>query len=264
MIETFADACLHAFRKRCWPAEPEASFGDLSLEESYRVQDLVTARRVAEGEVVAGYKVGCTSAAIRAQFGLREPISGRLFHPFVHEEGVNLDWTGFANCALEPEMVLQIGRDLSGADLSEEELRAGIASVRVGLEVHNYTFWQGIPTVQELVCSGGIHACLVVGSDSCSPDALTFREESFSLSINGSLRASERAEAIMGGPLQSLRWLVEFLTARGEVLPRGALVIPGSPTELIPLDEDARVEAEITGVGRVVTAFRKGGLHPEG
>ena len=80
----------------------------------------------------------------------------------------------------------------------------------------------------------------------------------------GGSRASERAEAIMGGPLQSLRWLVEFLTARGEVLPSGALVIPGSPTELIPLDEDARVEAEITGVGRVVTAFRKAGLHPEG
>ena len=154
MIETFADAFLHAYRNGSWPGEPEASFGDLSLEESYRVQDLVAARRVAEGEVVAGYKVGCTSAAIRAQFGLREPISGRLFHPFVHGEGVDLDWTRFANCALEPEMVLQIGCDLSGADLAEEELRAGIASVRVGLEVHNYTFWQGAPTVQELVCSG--------------------------------------------------------------------------------------------------------------
>ncbi len=262
MIETFADAFLHAFRNGSWPGEPEASFGDLSLEESYRVQDLVAARRVAEGEVVAGYKVGCTSAAIRAQFGLREPISGRLFHPFVHGEGVDLDWTRFANCALEPEMVLQIGCDLSGADLAEEELRAGIASVRVGLEVHNYTFWQGAPTVEELVCSGGIHACLVVGSDSCSPDELTFREEAFSLSINGCLRASERAEAIMGGPLQSLRWLVGFLTARGEVLPRGALVIPGSPTELIPLDEDAEVEVEIAGVGKVATVFRQGGSLP--
>ena len=262
MIETFADAFLHAYRNGSWPGEPEASFGDLSLEESYRVQDLVAARRVAEGEAVAGYKVGCTSAAIRAQFGLREPISGRLFHPFVHGEGVDLDWARFANCALEPEMVLQIGCDLSGADLAEEELRAGIASVRVGLEVHNYTFWQGAPTVQELVCSGGIHACLVVGSDSCSPDELTFREEAFSLSINGCLRASERAEAIMGGPLQSLRWLVGFLTARGEVLPRGALVIPGSPTELIPLDEDAEVEVEIAGVGKVATVFRRGGSLP--
>ena len=262
MIETFADAFLHAFRNGSWPGKPEAFFGDLSLEESYRVQDVVASRRVAEGEVVAGYKVGCTSARIRAQFGLSEPISGRLFHPFVHEEGVVLDWTSFANCALEPEMVLQIGCDLSGQDLSEAELRDGIASVRVGLEVHNYTFWQGFPTVQELVCSGGIHACLVVGSDSCSPDELNFREEAFSLSINGGLRASERAEAIMGGPLHSLRWLVEWLTTRGEVLPRGALVIPGSPTELISLTEDAEVEVEIAGVGKVASAFREGGSAP--
>ena len=33
-----------------------------------------TVRRVAKGEHVAGYKVGCTSRAIRQQFGLSEPI----------------------------------------------------------------------------------------------------------------------------------------------------------------------------------------------
>jgi len=59
------------------------------------------------GESVVGYKVGCTSAAIRSQFGLKEAICGRLFHPHVQEEGVRLDWTPllWAACQGHKEVV---------------------------------------------------------------------------------------------------------------------------------------------------------------
>jgi 2-keto-4-pentenoate hydratase len=53
----------------------------LSLSDAYLVQDKVAEKRVQKGETVVGYKVGCTSPAIRAQFGLEEPIHGKLFNP---------------------------------------------------------------------------------------------------------------------------------------------------------------------------------------
>lgn len=257
--ESLANALLHAFQHRTWPEDVEPSFSSLSLTEAYEIQDLVVAKRVAEGETVAGYKVGCTSTAIREQFGLSEPISGRLFHPHVHENGTELDWSRFANCALEPEMVLHIGSDLSGENLSDDELRTGIESVSAGLEVHNYTFWEGTPTLQELIASGGIHACLVVGTEFVSPSDLSFTDEQFSLAIDGKVAAAERAHAILGGPLHSLRWLVGFLTARGEVLRKDSLVIPGSPTPLIPLDRPStatKVTVNVSKVGDATSTFR--------
>lgn len=257
--ETLASALLHAFRNREWLDDVEPSFSPWSIAEAYEIQNLVMAKRIAGGEEVAGYKVGCTSTAIRQQFGLGEPICGRLFHPHLHDEGVELDWSRFTNCALEPEMVLHIGSDLSGEDLSDDELRAGIESVSAGMEVHNYTFWQGTPTLQELIASGGIHACLVVGNERVSPADLSFTDEEFSLAINGETVAAERARAIMGGPLHSLRWLVGFLTRRGENLRQGSMVIPGSPTPLIPLEiPEADVTVEVVGVGKVATRFRLG------
>ena len=45
----------------------------MSIEDAYEVQRRVIASRVARGEGVVGYKVGCTSRAIRRQFGLKEP-----------------------------------------------------------------------------------------------------------------------------------------------------------------------------------------------
>jgi 2-keto-4-pentenoate hydratase len=73
------------------------------------------------GESVVGYKVGCTSAAIRSQFGLKEAICGRLFHPHVQEEGVRLDWTPllWAACQGHKEVVeLLIAK---GADVNTKD-----------------------------------------------------------------------------------------------------------------------------------------------
>ena len=69
--------------------------------------------RLAKGERVVGYKVGCTSRAIREQFGLTEPICGRLMAPHVYRGDVTLSWNQFCRCAVEPELVMVMGTDLT-------------------------------------------------------------------------------------------------------------------------------------------------------
>jgi 2-keto-4-pentenoate hydratase len=149
-----------------------------------------------------------------------------------------------------------IGADLYGEDLSDEELIGSIEYVSASVELHDYTFWQGAPSVQELICSGGIHAGLVVGREKVPATALTFAEELFSVYKNDRLVASSPASEIMGGPLESLRWLVGFLSTRGDYLQAGCLVIPGSPTELIEISQDTEIKVEIERVGELTIPFR--------
>jgi 2-keto-4-pentenoate hydratase len=51
----------------------------LTPEHACSLQGQVKRLREARGERVIGYKVGCTSPAIQAQLGIREPIFGRVF-----------------------------------------------------------------------------------------------------------------------------------------------------------------------------------------
>jgi len=60
---------------------------------------------------------------------------------------------------------------------------------------------------------------------------------------------------IMGGPMKSLRWLVNHLVRRGESLRAGQLVIPGSPVRLVPVEPDDLVSARFTHLGRVDAQF---------
>lgn len=230
----------------------------LSLGEAYAVQDRVVQRRVMDGERVAGFKVGCTSNAIRRQFGLKEPICGRLMKPHIHYGSVSLNIDAFTCCAVEPEFVLRIGRTPGGGDLSDEALLDSIDAVAPGIEVHHYKFWNGSPTSQELIASNGIHACLIVGGAWRKPDALQLRQAEVELNIDGQSAASGRGSEIMeSGPLASLRWLVQHLEGRGLTLDTGDLVIPGSPVELVQVPPNARVTARISNLGEAEAIFKK-------
>ena len=65
-LETLADQFFHAFHRKEWPGEVEPALRDLSVAEAYEVQDLVAQKRINAGESVAGFKVGCSSRAIRS------------------------------------------------------------------------------------------------------------------------------------------------------------------------------------------------------
>ena len=255
-LESIATDFYDTFYRKEWLGDG-AVVTNLSMDEAYEVQDLVTKKRIKSGELVAGFKVGCTSEAIRSQFGLDEPIRAKLFHPHILNDKATIDWGAYNNCAIEPEMVLKIGKDLAGTNLPDKELIDSIDYVSPGIELHDYTFWTKPPTIQELICSGGIHKGLIVGDQKVAPDHLSFIDEIFAVYQGKSLVTSAPASEIMGGSLRALRWLVTFLTNKGLSLEKGSLVIPGSPVELVTIDRDMTVKVLIDHVGEVTTLFEK-------
>ena len=255
-FETIADSFFHAYYKNEWPDDNTPDFSGISIAESYDVQDLVARKRIELGESIAGFKVGCTSEAIRAQLGFNEPINARIFRPHIFEGPTSLDWRNYFNCAIEPEMVLKISKNLKGKNLSDDELIEAIMYVSPGIEIHNLKFWHTSPTIQELICSGGIHAGLIIGTEKVNPVDLQFQDEMFYVYIAGKLITSAPASEIMGGPLESLRWLVKFLTQKGLYLQKDSLVIPGSPVELVTIDQDTELTVVIENVGSLTSFFK--------
>ena len=79
----------------------------------------------------------------------------------------------------------------------------------------------------------------------------------FSVVRDGTVVTSAAAHEIMGGPLNSLRWLVGALTRKGVTLEAGSFVIPGSPVELVVVDADCSICVSIEDVGRVEMLFRQ-------
>ncbi|MAG93561.1 MAG: hypothetical protein CMJ48_07410 [Planctomycetaceae bacterium] len=254
-LTEFSSAFLKAFDAHRLD-EGAPSICGLSIDEAYSVQQLVIEARLSRGERAAGYKVGCTSSAIRRQFGLDEPICGRVMEPHVHRGNASVKWGEFFQPAVEPEFVLRIGRDLNDEVGDDEPLEGAIEWVSPGIEIHSYHFWFGTPMTQELIASNGLHAALVIGEQRTNPREVDWEMEGVGLFKGDQLEASGiGAEIMETGPMTSLRWLVNHLVRRGGMLKAGDLVIPGSPVELIAVGEGESVTARFTRIGEVSTAF---------
>jgi 2-keto-4-pentenoate hydratase len=214
----------------------------LSLAQAYEVQDGFIAARVQQGAKVVGWKVGCTSTAIREQFGLTEPISGKVLMPRVFQSGDHVLASSFVDCAVEPELVFRLGAEIHG-DMNDEEILGALDGVCAGIELHNYRFRYGKPTQQELIASNGIHAGLVLQPMLPLLPFWDLPAEKVSLLVNGEAKASGTCREIMGSPLVSIRWLARHAASRGERFRAGQLIIPGSAVALVRVAEHDTVEA---------------------
>ena len=227
----------------------------LSLEQAYEVQKRLVAHQIRHGKKIGGYKVGCTSRAIRQQLGLTEPVTGRLLHPDIYSGDTRLAWDDYAGCAVEAELVFGMGRDVTRPFRNTDEARAAIEFVSAGIEIHEFRFLHGKATTQELVARNGIHAGLVVGNSKTSPGHVDLEMEGLGLFVDGELKASGISAETMGNPLHSLLWLSEVLVARGEVLKAGQLVIPGAPFQMVKVPRGSQVRSGSTTCGEVQAQF---------
>lgn len=257
IIKSLGASFSNAFSTGRFDGDLSFSIGSLSLDDAYRIQDEAVRLRMEKGERVVGYKIGCTSRAIRQQFGLKEPINGRIMAPHVYMEsdGNRFNRNRFLNCAIEPEMVFRIGRDLDGQNLERDHLIRSIEYVSPGIEIHNFKFWYQPPTSQELIAANGIHAAQLIGSEKTPPDVLDFQTEEFRVYTDRIHVTAGNASEIMGDPINSLGWLVSHLAKRSKRLKAGEWVIPGSPVELVEIKQDTLLEIEIDRVGGLDIRF---------
>ena len=247
VINEFAEEMGYLFNKHALKNRT-ADITTLTPSEAYEVQDRFLANRVKEGAKIVGWKVGCTSAAIRHQLGLTQPISGKLLQPDIFHSPAQLPVSSFVNCAVEPELVFRLGADLQD-EADDDQIVAAIVGVCAGIELHNYRFWYGTPTLQELIASNGIHAGLVLSHMKPLPPSWDIEAEQVSILVNGDVKTTGKCAETLGNPLLSIRWLAKHAAERGQRLRSGELVIPGSAVELVKVEAGDRIEARFTTVG---------------
>ncbi len=240
-VRGFAVRQLADYRAR----RPGTLFGEddrphLTLSDAYTVQAQVATLRAAEGEPVAGYKVGCTGPGTREQFGMDGPIRGFLYSSELHPSGAKLSYRSYANLAIEGEMAVRLGDD------------AKIACIFPIIELHNYVFRSRTPNLQELIANNGLHAGVVFPA----ADGAQWRGNEplagvLRVTINGEMIEEGPASGVPGGPAGSVEWLRRHLSEYGLTLRPRQLILTGTPLSLIPVLPGDSLCVTAEGLGAV-------------
>uniref|UniRef100_UPI003AFF73C1 2-keto-4-pentenoate hydratase n=1 Tax=Rhodococcus hoagii TaxID=43767 RepID=UPI003AFF73C1 len=85
---------------------------ELGIDDAYRIQEALIARRRARGETLVGVKLGFTSKAKMAQMGVSDVIVGRLTDTMTVDDGGTVDLHRFIHPKIEPEVAYRLARDI--------------------------------------------------------------------------------------------------------------------------------------------------------
>jgi len=227
--EAVAAALLRHRRERQTIGSTE-QIADIPPDRAYAIQALVVADRLARGERRAGWKLGYTSAAMRAQMGIDTPNTGPLTDAMLLADGAMLPDT-MIHPRVEPEVALVMAVDVR-APVPADGIVECVADVRASLEVvdsvwEDYRFTWAMNTAD-----GSSAAYAVIGP---TLDATELPAMGVTLTRNGIDAGGGSPADAMGGPFMALAWLAEELIGRGEFLSAGDVVLTGGLTRAVEI-----------------------------
>jgi 2-keto-4-pentenoate hydratase len=233
--------CLLADFDAKTPGQRSCPPSGLTFAQAYAVQAEVGRLRERRGERIIGYKVGCTSKPIQEQLRMQEPIFGRIFDTGCFRSGASLSHSGFANLAVEGELAVRLGNDLSGPAVSEQACRKAIEAAFPVIELHHYVVPQPWSPGLWLIASGGMHAGFVFEEGGPGGSGVANFAHSLSIRINGVLVEAVEDPETGIRPIESLRWLTGQLAQFGLQLRKGQMILTGSPMKLYPAAPGSRI-----------------------
>lgn len=250
-----AELLLEAYRTRR-PIQPLVErHPQMTLDDAYAIQSIQTERRITDGAVVRGHKVGLTSHAMQRQTSVTTPDYGVLLDDMFYLESQDIPADSFLQPRVEPEIGFVLARPLRGPGLTIADVVRAIDFVLPALEIIDSRIadWKigYFDTVADNASSGG----LVLGSSVRTLHELDLRGMGCVLRKNGHVVGTGAGGAVLGSPLNALVWLANTLGELGVDLREGAVVLPGSITQSVPVASGETITCAFAGLGTLTARF---------
>ncbi|MFK5977283.1 MAG: fumarylacetoacetate hydrolase family protein [Rhizobiaceae bacterium] len=233
---------------------PDSCHGVLSIEEAYQVQFELAELREADGDSIAGWKVGLTAEAMQIQRGMNEPCLGHLLQSGQVLSPAIFQFDELISPGFENELCFRLKAPLSGTNVSFEEAATAIGEVAPALEIIERR--SGFSNDFPLAMAGNAQQkSFVTGAFISLSQGFDLSQVTATISVNGEVQETATGDKVLGNPINSLIWLAAKLAEYGRVIDAGAVVMSGSFTKQYSIAKGDIVHTQFEGIGVVEARF---------
>ncbi|WP_218713233.1 2-oxo-hept-4-ene-1,7-dioate hydratase [Arthrobacter sp. BF1] len=254
-IALIADELVEAGRTRMPMPRLTARYPEMTVEDSYRVQDLWRQRGEAAGRVLGGHKIGLTSKAMQYATGITEPDFGIIFKDMILENGSTVQWKQYSHPRIEVELAFLLKEDISGPDATIFDVLRATEYVVPALEILDSRIEMEGRTIVDTISDNAAMGAMVVGGTPVKPDALDLRWISALLYKNQTIEETGVAAGVLNHPAQGVSWLANKIAPHGDTLKAGELILAGSFTRPMWVNEGDTVFADYGKLGTITCHF---------
>lgn len=254
-ITTIADELAAAERDRTTVPRLTSRYPDMTVEDSYAVQNEWRRRGVAAGRRLVGRKIGLTSKVMQAATGITEPDYGAIFADQVFENGAVIEHSRFSNVRIEVELAFVLSAPLEGPSVTVFDVLRATEYVVPALEILSSRLEMEGRTIVDTISDNAALGGMVYGGNPVAPDAVDLRWVSALLYRNEVIEESGVAAAVLNHPATGVAWLANKLAQHGDRLEAGEIVLAGSFTRPMWVHPGDTVLADYRDLGTITCRF---------
>ncbi|MBF6129531.1 2-oxo-hept-4-ene-1,7-dioate hydratase [Nocardia brasiliensis] len=255
VITAIADELAAAERDRRTIPLLTARYPEMTVADSYAVQNEWRRRGIANGRRPVGRKIGLTSKVMQAATGITEPDYGAVFDDMVYDNGAVIEHGRFANVRIEVELAFVLGAPIDGPGATIFDVMRATEYVVPALEILSSRIDLAGRTIVDTISDNAAMGGLVYGGNPVRPDTVDLRWVSALLYRNETIEESGVAAAVLNHPATGVAWLANKLAEHGDRLDAGELVLAGSFTRPLWVEPGDTIFADYGPMGTIACRF---------
>ena len=255
LVTSLGDELYDALCQRRTVEPLTARHAGITIEDAYRVQQRLVARRLEAGERVVGKKVGVTSKAVMDMLGVDQPDFGWLLDGMVCNDGQTIAAGTLIQPKAEGEIAFLLKRDLQGPGVTATEVLAATEGVMACFEIVDSRIRDWKIRIQDTVADNASCGVFVLGDRLVDPRRVDLNTCGMVLEKNGEIVATGAGAAALGAPANAVAWLANTLGRLGIGLKAGEVILSGSLAAMVPAASGDSLRVSIGGIGSCSVRF---------
>lgn len=228
----------------------------LDVTGAYAIQQTNLARRLADGGVVVGHKIGLTSEPMQKLLGVDEPDFGYILNSMVVPDGAIISAADFCAPRVEPEVAFLLHSPLRGPGVTVADVLAATKALAPALEIVDSRIADWKVTLEDTIADNASSAAVVLGPWMALADSPDPVDMVAALEVNGTTVDTGTGRAVMGDPAAAIAWLANSLAAFDITIEAGQFVMSGSFTSAVFVHPGDHAVARLGGLGDVSVTFK--------
>jgi len=228
---------------------------DITMADAYAIQQALTDRRIAAGEIIIGKKIGVTSQAVMDMLGVDQPDFGMLTNGMRFTGGGSIAARTLIQPKAEAEIAFRLKHDLEGPGVTASDVLAATDSVLACFEIVDSRIRDWKIRIQDTVADNASCGVFVLSETRVDPNRVDLLGCPMVMEKNGVVVATGRGAATMGSPLNAVAWLANALGPLGVTLRAGEIVLSGALGAMVPVAAGDSLRMDIGGIGACSVSF---------
>lgn len=242
-----------ALREPCRPVRE--LIGEHDLDAAYAVQRSLTQQRLASGGSVVGHKIGLTSRVVQEQFGVGTPDFGVLFDDMLLVDGDSVPLERFIAPRVEGEIAFVLHSDLPSERTTIIDVLRATEFVLPAIEIVDSRIEGWDIRITDTIADNASSGAFVLGTTPFSHIGLDLTELGMVIEHAGQPVSTGAGVACLNSPVAAVAWLAREVSARGDHLRAGEVVLSGALGPMVSVKAAGRYRLEIAGLGDVEVTF---------